>query len=108
MRGSCFEESEHNGNKFLVASGFPTKANGTQLLYSPEIDLNGKNKPSVSVNQTGRFYPKEAQELNLIEILIAETTPGKTVEEFVPSVRPCFGQSHREHHDCLQTSLPHQ
>lgn len=76
-----FETSEHNGSKFVVASGFPTKSSGTQLFYSPEIDLGGTNKPALSVNQTGRFYPKEAQELNLIEILVAEVVAGKTVEQ---------------------------
>lgn len=70
-----------NSFQSVEVTGFKTKATGTQLLYSPVIDLAGNDKPAVQMSQTGKFYSPAAQDRNLIKRLIAIDEPGKSISE---------------------------
>jgi hypothetical protein len=83
-----FKSGEHNGTAFFEISGFSTKSQGTQLLYSPAIDLTGHESPAVSITQTGNFYPPAAQEKSLMRLMIALDEEGKNALELDWEVVP--------------------
>ncbi len=81
---ALFVDTERNGSTYVATSG--RTANGTQLLYSPVIDLSEVESPAVRIKHTINFYKEEFKAQNDIKLVVTIDREGVDVKdlEWVP------------------------
>lgn len=71
---ATFEESDHNGTKFIKMQN--AKARGTKLLFSAPVDLTKLKRPSVQLEHTINFYNPQAQAKHDLRMVVAQYRQG--------------------------------
>ena len=77
--GAKFVDTERNGSEYVATVG--REANGTQLLYTPVIDLEEVVSPAIRIQHTINFYNEEFKKLKDIKLVVALDEEGVDVKD---------------------------
>ena len=76
---AMFRGEERNGDKYVRGGDVNTE--GTKLLYSAAIDLDGTVAPAIRIEHTIKFYEGIYKDDNDVRLVIAEDIPGKEIAD---------------------------